>query len=127
MKICFPVAEAKGLESQVYGHFGSAPAFVLVDTETGDVRDLVNADAQHEHGQCSPLKALSGEQVDAVVVGGIGRGALGKLNASGVKVFRGPGEPVSKCLELFKSGGLQEFSPMLVCGGHGSGGGCSHH
>ncbi len=31
MKICFPVEQHEGLESQVYGHFGSAPSFVVVD------------------------------------------------------------------------------------------------
>ena len=33
MKICFPVTADEGLESAVYSHFGSAPLFLLVDTD----------------------------------------------------------------------------------------------
>ena len=33
MKVCFPVEKNEGINSVVYGHFGSAPAFVMVDTE----------------------------------------------------------------------------------------------
>lgn len=33
MKVCFAVQRDDGMDSSVYGHFGSAPAFVVVDTE----------------------------------------------------------------------------------------------
>ncbi len=33
MKICFPTMNLEGLESRVYEHFGSAPGFVIVDSE----------------------------------------------------------------------------------------------
>lgn len=37
MKICFPVQQDKGMESAVYHHFGSAPLFVVVDTDTNNI------------------------------------------------------------------------------------------
>ena len=92
MKICFPTANLKGLESQVYGHFGSAPGFIIVDTESQAVEEISNNDLHHAHGMCQPLKALGGRVVDAVAVGGIGMGALMKLQA---KVRR---EPATKRL-----------------------------
>jgi predicted Fe-Mo cluster-binding NifX family protein len=127
MKICFPVKDSGGLESEVFGHFGSAPMFVLVDTESGDLAEVGNADQHHTHGMCSPLKALGGREVDGVVVGGIGDGALSKLKNSGVKVFRAKGGTVGDNLRLLNEGKLSEFSPLLVCRGHGGGGGCSNH
>jgi predicted Fe-Mo cluster-binding NifX family protein len=129
MKVCFPVKEAQGLDSEVYGHFGSAPAFMVVDSESGDSTVLQNADAHHEHGKCSPMQALSNTPVDAVVVGGIGQGALGKLKASGVKVYKAPEATVKQAMALLKTGELVEFSPLMSCGGHshGAGGGCTHH
>jgi len=33
MKICMPVSEAKGMDSVIYGHFGSAPFFAVYDTD----------------------------------------------------------------------------------------------
>jgi predicted Fe-Mo cluster-binding NifX family protein len=124
MKVCFPVKEVLDLESEVYGHFGSAPAFVLVDTETKDVSSLGNPDMHHQHGMCNPIGALGGKQVDVVVVGGIGGGALMKLQRSGIKVYRAAAYSVKENLELFRSGELPEFLPGHTCGSHG--GSCAH-
>lgn len=125
--ICFPVAEDHGMKSTVYGHFGSAPAFVVVDADAGTHEVIVNADAHHEHGACSPLRALGGRKVDAVVVGGIGAGALNKLGMGGVKVFKADGGTVEENLAKLGAGALSAFTPMLVCRGHGgAGGACSH-
>ncbi len=88
MKVCFPVQKNEGVESAVYNHFGSAPLFVLVDTAANTVAPMINADQHHSQGACSPIKALGSQRIDAVVVGGIGGGALGKLNQLGIKVYR---------------------------------------
>ncbi|NTU42469.1 MAG: diguanylate cyclase [Nitrospirales bacterium] len=124
MNICFPIVADNGLESEVYNHFGSAPSFVVVDSETGDFSRVINSDAHHAHGSCSPMKALNGHSVDAVVVGGIGGGALNKLKQAGIRVYKTQGVTVSQNVELFSAGSLREFSLLQTCGGHG--GECSH-
>lgn len=127
MKLAFPVEDDNGLDSIVYGHFGSAPAFVIVDDKTFDFSEIKNTDQHHSHGMCNPLKALGNQIVDAVVVGGIGMGALVRLNSVGIKVFRGTaGSTVKEHLELYKKGVLLEFLPTDTCAGHGSGSTCSH-
>ncbi|KIH75907.1 Predicted Fe-Mo cluster-binding protein, NifX family [Geoalkalibacter ferrihydriticus] len=126
MKLCFPVEHNAGLDSPVYGHFGSAPLFVLVDSETQEVRELANRDLHHQHGACSPLKALGGETVEAIVVGGIGAGALSGLRQAGLKVYQAQGATVADNLDLYNEASLLELTPGQVCGGHGHGHGCSH-
>jgi len=125
MKICFPVAAAEGLDSGVYGHFGSAPAFVIVDTASERFEEIQNGDQHHAHGMCQPLKALGGRAVDAVAVGGIGMGALMKLQTQGVAVYRAMEGSVRDNLRLLGEGKLPQFQPQFTCGGHG--GGCGHH
>jgi predicted Fe-Mo cluster-binding NifX family protein len=128
MKIAFPVQVDQGLESQVYGHFGSAPSFVILDSASGEFETIGNSDAHHEHGQCQPMKALAGNAVDAIVVGGIGGGALMRLQAQGVRVFRAVEGSVQQNLEYMKTGKLPEFSVNMTCAGHhGEQGGCAHH
>ena len=127
MKVCFPVESDKGLASPVYGHFGSAPVFMMVNTDEGSCTALANDDAVHEHGKCSPFKALGGQTVDAVIVGGIGAGALGKLATMGAEVYRAEGGTVGENIELLKDGKLLRFNQSHTCGGHGKGGSCSHH
>ncbi|MBA4373930.1 MAG: diguanylate cyclase [Thermodesulfovibrio sp.] len=126
MKVCFPVEKNEGLASTVYNHFGSAPFFVLVDTASNTVAPVANADQVHSKGACSPIKALGSQRVDAVVVGGIGGGALGKLNQLGIKVYKAQPGSIEGNLELFASGQLSEYAVQMCCGGHDAGGGCAH-
>jgi predicted Fe-Mo cluster-binding NifX family protein len=126
MKVCFPVEKADGMESLVYGHFGSAPAFIIVETDNSAVRTISNSDQHHEHGACNPLKALNNEKVDAIVVGGIGMGALAKLNQFGIKVFQAKASTISENMKMLHSDELRAFTPQQCCSGHSHIGGCSH-
>jgi predicted Fe-Mo cluster-binding NifX family protein len=126
LKIAFPTQFDHGLESTVFGHFGSAGYFLVVDDVSGAVETIVNADRDHLHGQCQPLAALGGNKVDAVVVGGIGGGALQKLLSSGIKVYRAVEGTLNQNLELIRTQRLPEFSFKMTCAGHGGHAGCAH-
>ena len=126
MKVAFPVQENNGMDSHVFGHFGSAPQFIITDSEKGGIEVSENPDKVHQHGQCQPLAALSGRTVDAVVVGGIGVGALNKLNSAGIAIYRAVEGTVAENLELLKSGVLPLFTLEHTCAGHGLHGPCSH-
>jgi predicted Fe-Mo cluster-binding NifX family protein len=125
VKVCIPVAEYRGLDSLVYGHFGSAPAFALVDSGTMSVEAIGNRDHDHVHGACSPVKALAGASPDAVVVGGIGLGAVLGLRAAGIKVYRCDSGTVADAVRLLKADELPEITEDGACAGHG-GNSCSH-
>ena len=126
MKVCFPVETDQGLASKVYGHFGSAPLFIMYNTETSTFEKLVNQDADHEHGKCNPVQALDGEKVDAVIVGGIGKGAINKLQALGIKVYSATNGTVEENLALFGKSQMIEISKKDGCSGHGHNGDCNH-
>jgi len=119
MNLCIPVTADRGLESPVSGHFGSAPLYLLVDSETRATRALSNARAVHEHGACRPLDALAGERIDAFLVGGIGAGAIMKLQAAGIRVFRATAPTASGCLDAFLRNEVEEMDPAGACAGHG--------
>ena len=125
MRICFPTENLQGLDSIVYGHFGSAPGFVIVDTESTDIEEIKNGDLHHAHGMCQPLKALGGREVDAIAVGGIGAGALMKLQAQGIRVYRVVEGAVSENMKFILKGHLPEFDASFTCAGQ-TGGGCAH-
>jgi predicted Fe-Mo cluster-binding NifX family protein len=127
MIIAFPVETNQGLDSRVFGHFGTAAGFVLVDENSGTVETHTNADRNHPHGQCRPLAALGDHKVDAIVVGGIGGGALHKLLNAGIRVFRAVDGTVRENLELIRSERLPAFTMTMTCGGNGAPGGCAHH
>jgi ArsR family transcriptional regulator len=124
MKVGFAVQQNEGVESRVYEHFGSAPAFIIVDTEGKDVLTVNNQDLNHVHGACNPVMALDGKSVDAMVVGGIGAGAITKLNAMGVKVYAAAASTVKENLELLTQDKLEELSVYNACRAHQ--GGCGY-
>jgi predicted Fe-Mo cluster-binding NifX family protein len=124
MKVGFAVEVNEGLGSAVYGHFGSAPAFIIVDTGLNQVLAVDNTNAHHVHGACNPIMALGGNNIDAMVVGGIGPGAITKLNAMGVKVFRAGAATVGENLALLGESKLQELSMNDSCQQHS--GQCGH-
>jgi predicted Fe-Mo cluster-binding NifX family protein len=123
VNICIPVLEDKGLDSPVSLHFGSAPVFLIVDAEGGTCRAVPNRNLHHSHGMCQPLLSLAGENVGAIVVGGIGMGAIGRLRASNIEVYISDLPTVNATLAAFKSGSLQPVTPQTACGHHGHG----HH
>jgi len=126
MKIAFPTQEDLGIESKVHGHFGSANFFVIVDTEADDIEVIVNHDLNHTHGKCQPMSALGGKKVHAVVVGGIGGGALKKLAEAGATTYRAVEGTVSENLLLKKSDKLPEFTMEQTCSHQHGIGDCSH-
>jgi predicted Fe-Mo cluster-binding NifX family protein len=119
MNLCIPVTEDQGLSSPVSAHFGSAPVFLLVDTETGGTRGVANTNQHHAHGMCQPLAVLAGERFDALVTGGIGMGALQRLQAAGIRVYRAAQPTVAATLEALAAGELPEVTPAMACAGHG--------
>lgn len=130
MKICFPIDEDIGLESKIYGHFGSAPQFIVVDTETRAMSTIKNIDQHHAHGACQPIKALGGQNVEAIVVGGIGAGALRGLNQAGLTVYKAFGLTIADSITCLAMDELPILTPGETCGSHGHaknrGGACQH-
>ncbi len=117
MNTCIPVERDLGLESPICMHFGSAPLMMFVDTETGQTK--TKAREAGGHGSCAPLALLAGEAVDAVIIGGIGRGALIQLLNSGLPVYQSGAATVSQALSALKSGNLERLDHgAACCGGH---------
>ncbi len=125
MKICIPVLEDLGLASPLSDHFGSAPIFVIASTDDRTLRIIPNDNQHHGHGMCQPLAMLGNEEIDALVTAGIGAGALSKLHAAGIRVFRPAGRSIDAILDEYANGGLQEITLQSTCGGHHGCGG--HH
>lgn len=118
MKLCLPVTENDGIKSSVSEHFGSAPYFIIVDTDTTECSVITNTNSNHSHGMCQPLSVLSNYQFDGIVVGGIGLGALNKLRASNIKVFKTEYTNITDTVEAYKANKLKEMTTEASCAHH---------
>ncbi|NTW28179.1 MAG: nitrogenase molybdenum-iron cofactor biosynthesis protein [Coriobacteriia bacterium] len=108
MKVCFPVMADEGTASQIYGHFASAPLFVIVDTDTLQSGSIANCDPEAPLVGCDPFRALRHQALDGIVVGGIGDESVRVMNICGFRVFRASSSSVAENLTLFEANGLPE-------------------
>ena len=119
MKICIPTEEQKGLESLAYGHFGSAPFFLLYDTIAKDFEFLNNSYSEHEHGQCNPIQPLREKGVEAVIVAGMGARALINLQSMGIRVYRASEtQKISDIVNSIEQSNLEELTIDNSCNHH---------
>ena len=122
MKICIPTMDDRGKEGMPSDHFGSAPFFTFVDTETGEYEPVRNGGSSHVHGSCQPLKFLGSRPVDAVIVRGLGRRAFARLADAGVQVFVTLEKNAEQTIAALEDGRLRALSSEEACHGHDGGG-----
>lgn len=118
MKICMPVLDENGLDSVLYGHFGSAPFFALYDAETNNVSIVKNNLGEHEHGQCMPVDAIKKTGAEAVLCKGMGMRAANLLLGAGITPYMVEAGTVSEAVKHYKT------KNMIVLD---AGNACRHH
>lgn len=112
-------------------HFGRSPAFTIIDADA-DAKAITSSTLleRQSGSECSnAITMLKQENVDAVIVSGIGAGAVANLMQQGIRVIAGAPE-----------GGIEEtvmnfMRGELVCGkstcnhdhDHEHGHSCGHH
>jgi len=132
MKICFPVITNAGMESTIYGHFASAPFFLIIDTDTRQSCSLANCDSSNPYAGCNPFSALKGQHLDGIIVGGIGDDSVRVMNMCGFKIYQADTAAVAENLALFESNSLPEVAVLQSrlegrCSADESGHSCNHH
>jgi len=138
MKIAIS-ATGKDLSSAIDPRFGRAGYFVIVDTETGNIVNVIDNLAAQGAFQgaginAATLVAESGAQ--AVLTGQVGPKAFEVLHASGIKVISNVDGTVGEAVERYRKGeipspdegpGVEVFFGKtygMPFGGRGMGGGC---
>jgi len=119
MRVCIPTETNEGLKARVYGHFGSAPFFTLVDIPAKSVEVIDNGNKAHAHGQCHPVASLQGRKVEAVITGGMGLRAVQMFHDAGIKVFRAGTGTVEDVVQEIAGDRLKEITLDDACGHHG--------
>ena len=119
MRVAIPTADDRGFDSTVFEHFGKAPYFTVVDTETGQADAEPNR-GQHQGGTQSPAEIIAESGVDAILCGGLGRRAVRLFGDEGIQVYWGAKGKVKEVLEDYSAGRLQQATEEGACPGrHG--------
>jgi len=109
MKVCLPVDQLNGLNSEIAPNFRASPALLLVDSDT---QQTLGIDATS--GSCGALPT----EIDAIVcAGGIGRGMFNSLRMRGIRVFNSNALTAGEAMAELAAGSLQEVEEVECCGG----------
>jgi predicted Fe-Mo cluster-binding NifX family protein len=122
-KIAVPSMSDIGLESDVCAHFGSCEYFTIVDLKDraiADIQVISNNSPDGVHNCAAPSIILISQNVDTVLVSGIGGRPLMSLAEKKIKVFAGAVGKISDAVQDYNDGLLQELSTTGTCN-------CSHH
>jgi predicted Fe-Mo cluster-binding NifX family protein len=119
MRLLVPTTEPPSATARVSSHFGRAPYFAVLDTETGAVTSLGGPSAHHECGTLATK--LVSEGVDAVACAGLGPGALASLTAAGIAVYMTREQSVAQIASAWQAGAVAAAQPGDTCHSHGSG------
>jgi predicted Fe-Mo cluster-binding NifX family protein len=119
MKICIPTTDDRGLAASASGHFGHAPYFALVDTESGGLHVIRNPGCHQHPQECHHVDVLAAHDVNAVACEGMGRRAVSALRAAGIEVLAPAHGTVAEIVAAACAGGLQPLALEAACKGAG--------
>lgn len=103
-------SQGKDLSSPVDPRFGRAMCFLVVDTESGELKPVDNTQNLNapQGAGIQAAENASRQGVDAVLTGHCGPKAFATLRAAGIKIYTGAEGTVAETLQMFKAGKLIE-------------------
>jgi predicted Fe-Mo cluster-binding NifX family protein len=121
-RIAVPSMANGGLDGQRAGHFGHCDVFTLVDVKGGEIDQVTTINnREHVQGGCMvPVNLLAENNVNALIVGGIGMRPLMGFRQAGIDVYHDATRPeIKPVVEDLIAGKLPVISDDQVCGGGG--------
>ena len=121
-RIAVPSMEAGGLDGKRSGHFGHCDVFTLIDVKEGAIEKVsILPNQSHVQGGCMvPVNLLADNQVNALIVGGIGMRPLMGFRQVGIEVYHDDQRPdIRPVVEDLIGGKLPKIADNQVCGGGG--------
>lgn len=122
-RVAVPSDKGGGLKCLRSEHFGHCDSYTLVDLENGQItNNTVIENIGHEHGDCLvPVNLLAQNQVDAIIVAGIGRRPLAGFNEVNIDVYIDRVNPyVNKSVKELANDRLSKMTLDETCGGGGN-------
>jgi len=122
MKICIS-STGKNLDAIVDQRFGRCQYFLVVDTETMNVKTISNEATLSSGGAgIQAAQIVTKEDIGSVITGNIGPNAFQILQAAGIKVYTGAEGTIKEAIEKLKKGKLKETGSANVESHSGIGG-----
>jgi len=114
MIVAIPTCGSKGLNDQLFGHFGKAPTFTIADLVTGGLT-VVDNTSDHMGGKGSPPELIRSTGADTLAVGHLGEKAALRCKELGITVLCGANGSVADVIDQLRDGKLVPPSRDAFC------------
>ena len=122
-RIAVPSNGYGGLNGVRSEHFGHCDVFTLIDVENGTIKgESILNNEEHGHGGCMvPVNLLAKNNVNAIIVSGIGRRPLAGFQNVGIEVYVDTvDQEINPTVEKLINDKLKKMSADEACGGGGN-------
>ena len=122
VRIAVPSDGQGGIDGKRAGHFGHCDVFTLFDVEDGKIKDIsILSNKEHVQGGCMvPVNLLADNNVQQLIVGGIGMRPLMGFKQVGIDVYHDSERmEIRPVVEDMIAGKLPKIADDQVCGGGG--------
>lgn len=100
----------------VFGHFGHTKAFKIYDVEDNKIISEEILDTS-DSGHCALAKILVENNVDTLICGGLGKGAINAISEANIKICAGVNGSADEAVKLFLSDELK-YTTEANCDHH---------
>jgi len=124
-RIAFSCETNQGLQSEMSGHFGRCPYYVIVDIDGQEIKKVQVIDNPYftNHVPGVVPQFISSQKVNVMIAGGMGPRAIDMFNGFGIDVATGVGGVVENVLKAYLDGRVSGVSPCS----HDHGDSCGDH
>jgi len=120
MKVIVPANKSK-IQGGICPSFGRAPYFIILDTESDEVKAVENPGAASSGGAgIKAAQAVVDEKVEVLLVPRIGKNASDVLEVGNIKIYKSVSDDIQKNIQLFKEDKLEILTDIHP-GFHGHG------
>jgi len=117
LKICVPTSGQGGYDDAVSEHFGRAPTYTVVDTESEKVNVISNR-SEHMGGTGKPPEQIAQTGAQILICSGLGPKAIGMFESFGIEVYVGAQGSARQAVEMWRAGKLQRATDENACKEH---------
>lgn len=121
INVAVPSMGKGGLDAERSSHFGRCDGFSILsfDEKKKFIECRIVENPPHVEGGClAPVNLLAANNVDAIVVCGIGGRPLAGFQSAGIEVLVSDGNLVKDVKENYEKGKVSPISANFACGGH---------
>ncbi|MCD6118498.1 NifB/NifX family molybdenum-iron cluster-binding protein [bacterium] len=117
IRVAVPATESCGMSAKSSEHFGRCPYFAVVEVTDGKPAEVLMIENPPHQDCFGPVNLLASQDVNAIIVQGIGMRPLLGFRSVGIEVYTGSGETVGDLMSEYTSGKLIQMDENGACSG----------